>query len=245
MAVRNVSFAAVVVALAGLSAGAWAQNAEKGAAKAGEKAGAKQPEGMPAMDAEQAKMMEAWMKAAAPGEMHTHLQKSVGVWEGQVKMWMDPSAPPQESTCTTVITSTMGGRFTRSETKGTMMGMPFEGFGVYGYNNTTKKFESTWCDNLGTMMMNFTGEMAADGKSITWNAKFMDPATGQESFMREVEKHTGENTMVLEMYGPGPDGKEAKMMEINYKRQPGTGASSESKGAKKDDHAGHGTDKKK
>ncbi len=183
----------------------------------------KAPAGPPDMQA----MMEAYAKAAEPGKMHAHLAQSVGTWEGKVKMWMDPAAPPSESTCTTVISPMHGGRFTKCETKGKMqMGekpTDFEGFGLYGYNNSTKKFESVWCDNMGTMMMNFTGELSADGKTLTWNTKFVDPMTGQESWMREVDRQTGPDTTVLEMYGPGMDGKEAKVMEIQYTRRKGGG----------------------
>ena len=43
--------------------------------------------------------------------------------------------------------------------------------------------------------------------------------SGQETWMREVETHTGPDSMKLEMYGPSMDGKgEMKMMEINYTR---------------------------
>jgi len=182
------------------------------------------PEGMPDMQ----KMMEAYMEAAQPGKMHEHLQKSVGVWNGKTSMWMMPGAPASESTCTTTITSMMGGRFTQAVTKGQFdmgMGMaPFEGFGVNGYNNTTKKFEASWCDNMGTMMMNLTGTLSADGKVLTWNTKFVDPMTNKETWMREVETVKDANTMTLEMFGPMPDGKgEHKMMQIDYTRAPAAG----------------------
>jgi hypothetical protein len=99
----------------------------------------------------------------------------------------------------------------------------FEGFGLYGYNNTTEKFEASWCDSMGTMIMNLSGDMSSDGKTITWNAKYTCPMTKKDTYMREVERMTGADTMVLEMYGPNPaDGKEMKMMEISYTRKPGT-----------------------
>jgi hypothetical protein len=88
----------------------------------------------------------------------------------------------------------------------------------------TEKFESTWCDNFGTLIMNFTGTLSADGKTLTWNATFIDPMTKKECWMREVERVTGPDTMLMEMYGPTPDGKgEVKSMQIEYTRRPGTG----------------------
>lgn len=181
----------------------------------------KQPE-MPEMPDMQ-KMQEAWEKAMAPGTEHAHLEKAAGTWEGEVKMWMMPGAPPSESTCSTVITSIMGGRYTQSTTKGTLdMGegpRPFEGMGIYGFNNVTKQYESTWIDNMGTGMMTGTGTLSADGKVLTWTMTMADPITGKNSTSREVDTIIDDNHTMLEMFGAGFDGKETKMMEIKYTRK--------------------------
>ena len=140
-------------------------------------------------------------------------------------MWMDPSQPPQESTCVTTITSAMGGRFVRNETHGSMMGMDgkpmaFEGAGLCGYNNTTGKFEMNWTDNMGTMQMNFTGGLSSDHKTLTTTSQFFCPMMHKNTWMREVETRTGPNSMTLEMFGPNMmDGKEMKVMEIQYTRR--------------------------
>ncbi|CAG0976723.1 hypothetical protein PHYC_01542 [Phycisphaerales bacterium] len=179
------------------------------------------PAGMPDME----KMMEAWAKAATPGDMHKWLMESVGTWEGKTKMWMDPSMPAEESTCTTTITSMFGGRYTKGETKGNMTGpdgkpMLFEGFGLYGFDNTTNQFQCTWCDNMGTMMLNFTGTLSADKKTLTLTAHFVDCMTGQKSWMREVETRKSPTSMTLEMFAPTMDGKgEFKMMQIDYTKK--------------------------
>lgn len=184
-----------------------------------------QPPAAPAGSEDMAAMMAAWEKAMTPGKHHEWLTQAVGTWDGKVTMWMDPAAPPSHSTCTSVITSTMGGRFTRCETKGQFdmgMGQPmaFEGFGLYGYNNTSEKFESTWCDNLGTMMLRFEGDLSADQKTLTLNANYHCPMKDGPSWMREVETRTSPTTMKLEMFGPTPDGKgEFKMMQIEYTKK--------------------------
>ena len=49
---------------------------------------AQQREGSGTMGGDKA--MEAWMKAATPGEHHKHLSKSVGSWTYEGKMWMQP-----------------------------------------------------------------------------------------------------------------------------------------------------------
>ena len=153
-----------------------------------------------------------------------HRAKGVGTWEGKVTTWMMPDSPPGQSTCETKIISMMGGRFTRNETTGDMPGMgPFEGFGLYGFDNVIRKYTSVWIDNMGTGMMAGTGELSADGKTMTWTLKANDPATGKEATWREIERYTGDHSMVLEMYGPDPiSHKEYKVMQIDYTRKAGT-----------------------
>jgi hypothetical protein len=188
-----------------------------------------QPAGMPAMTPEQMEQMKAWQEAATPGPMQEFLTKGCGTWEGKVKWWETPDATASESNCTTTTTSMMDGRFIKSETKGMMkmgeMSMPFEGFGIYGYNNTSKQFESTWCDSWGTMQMNLTGKLSDDKKTLTWQSNpFMCPMTHKETWMREVQTFSSADSMKLEMYGPDMSGKvkEFKMMEITYTRKAGT-----------------------
>jgi hypothetical protein len=120
----------------------------------------------------------------------------------------------------------MDGRFTKCEITGDMPGMgPFNGFGLYGYDNVAQKFQSTWIDNCGTGMMTGTGELSSDGRTLTWNFSYHCPITRKPTTLREVERITGKDTKTLEMFGIDPkSGKEFKMMEIAFTRKPGTGA---------------------
>jgi hypothetical protein len=97
------------------------------------------------------------------------------------------------------------------------MGMPFEGRGTMAYDNLQKHYVSTWIDNMGTGIMIANG--ACDGKG-TWNmsGESPDPMTGKMIKTRSVMKLVDDNTFVMEMYMPGADGKETKMMEITGKR---------------------------
>lgn len=175
---------------------------------------------MPEMDAEMKRMMEAWMKAGMVGKEHERLTKTVGTWKGVTTTRMGPEESTTEMT--TVITSLMGGRFVRGESTGTMdMGMgpvAFEGLGHYGFNNTTQKYECTWMDNSGTMMMFMNGVASEDGKVISWKGEFIDPGTGGKTWMKIVDTLVNDDAITLEFYSPSPDGGEANMMTINYTR---------------------------
>jgi hypothetical protein len=174
------------------------------------------PPGMSADD------MAAYAAAAQTGPMHQHLAKSIGTWKGKVKHFMPGAPAPMESECVTVISGMMDGRFTRSETKGDMPGMgPFEGFGIYGFDNVSGKFQSTWADNFGTGMMTGTGELSPDGKTLNWSMTYNCPIKKCALTMREVERQISADAMTLEMFAPDPaTGKEMKVMEIAYTRAP-------------------------
>ena len=167
--------------------------------------------------------MQACMEAGTPGEMHALLAQSVGVWNGKSSMWMAPGTEPMTSECVSTISPIMDGRFTKCEIKGEMPGMgPFNGFGIYGYDNVSKEFQSTWIDNCGTGMMTGTGDLSSDGKTLTWIYNYHCPITKKPVTLREVERNISKDSKTLEMYGIDPkSGKEFKMMEIAFTRKAG------------------------
>ena len=47
---------------------------------------------------------------------------------------------------------------------GDMMGSPFSGIGLNGYDNNTGKYVSTWMDTMSTAILYFEGTAGPDGK---------------------------------------------------------------------------------
>jgi hypothetical protein len=166
-----------------------------------------------------ATMMKNWQEYSTPGEPHKMMASWNGTWDGEVTMYMDPAAPPMKSTATTVNKTVMGGRYQVAEHKGNMMGQPFEGMSTLAYDNFKKTFISTWIDNMGTGLMTMEGTWDDASKMLTLKGKGMDPGRKVECDMRETFKMIDDNTQLLEMFGPGPDGKEMKVMEIKYTRK--------------------------
>lgn len=163
--------------------------------------------------------MEAMMKAMSPGENHKHLGWYVGDWTFTNRMWMDPSQPPTESTGTMKGELILGGRYAQMTWQGNFFGMPFEGRGTEGYDNLTKKYVSSWVDNMGTGILYSTGTCEDGGKKCTMKGDMVDPVTGKPGYMRSVVTWTDQNSFKTEMFGAGGDGKEVKMMEIVAKRK--------------------------
>jgi uncharacterized protein DUF1579 len=172
---------------------------------------AKKPEMDPAM-------MEAMMKASTPGEPHKMLGSMVGTWDTKITMWMMPGMDPMTSTGVAESKMIFGGRYVEQRFKGSFMGMPFEGIGYTGYDNIKKQYFSTWMDNMSTgfMMSNAT---SGDAKSMTFTGTMPDPMTGKDApFENKVIMVDADHTN-FEMWTPGPDGKNFKMMEIKYSRK--------------------------
>lgn len=168
----------------------------------------------PTMSPEEA----AWMKAMTPGAPHARLAEAVGRWEGTVTMWMAPGAPPSANQAVAERTMALGGRVLQERWSGTFNDMPFEGFGMTGYDNVAGRYWSTWNDNMGTGLMVSTGSCDAEHKRCTFNGRYVDPMSGQEKNNRTVLTFVSAHQEKMETFEKGPDGKEWKNMEIVLKR---------------------------
>jgi hypothetical protein len=173
----------------------------------------------PAAPAMGAAEMEAMQKAMSPGEQHKRLARRVGDWTYNIKVWMDPSQPPMESTGTMRGEMILGGRYVQTTWQGSFMQQPFEGRGMDGYDNIAKQYVSSWVDNIGTGIIYSTGTCDDSGNKCSMKGDMMDAMTGKKSYMRTETTWMTGNTFKNEMYGPGPDGKELKWMEITLKRK--------------------------
>ena len=119
---------------------------------------------------------------------------------------------------TATRTMILGGRVMVEEVTSQMMGQPFNGHGMHGFDNTTGKYWATWNDNMGTGLM--VSEGTCDTKlTCTYTGSYHDPVTKKAQTTRMTTRWTDKTTELFEMYGPGPDGKETKMMEITYKKR--------------------------
>ena len=163
-------------------------------------------------------MMEVYKKLATPGAPHKVLAGMAGSWITKVKACMEPGKAPVESTGTCEQNMILGGRFLQQEFTGEMMGSPFTGIGITGYDNHTRKFVSTWMDSMGTAILFFEGTASTDGKTITQECRYDDPIKGPMRW-RSVTRIVDDHTHVFEMYGTDKSGKEEKMMEITYNRK--------------------------
>jgi hypothetical protein len=186
-----------------------------GAVLLGSAVSAEQAQEAPKMTPEQQAELEAYQKAGTPGEQHKALAATAGKYTIKSKMWNEPGGPPTEETGTVTRSMTLDGRVLVEEFTSTYFGAPFIGRGMQGFDNVSGKYWSTWNDSMSTGIM--LSEGTCDAKqSCTFTGSYIDPIKKAPVKSRMTTRWATPTTEIFEMYGPGKDGKEMKMMEITY-----------------------------
>lgn len=171
----------------------------------------------PQMTPEQRAEMEAYQAAGTPGEPHRRLAALAGDYTVKVRTWHEPGGPPMEESAKATRSMALDGRVMVEQFDGTMMGAPFKGHGMTGYDNVTGKYWSTWNDSMSTGLMVSWGTCDAQN-ACTFEGTYNDAVKKAPVKMRMTTRWTGPDTEVFEMHGPDKQGREMKMMEITYTR---------------------------
>ena len=170
-------------------------------------------------DADKAEMMKKVEAAGKPGPGHQALNALEGNWKAEVKCWMDPAGSPEVSQGTARASWKFNGRFLEEEFHGQMMGKPFTGRTLLGFDNTKQTFNSVWVSDTQTSMFTSEGKGDSGNKVITLEGKASCPATGRKDIpMKTVLRVISPDKHVLEMFDAS-QGQNAKTMEITYTRQ--------------------------
>lgn len=165
-------------------------------------------------------MMQRWTAYMTPGAPHDYLADQTGTWRYEMTMWMDPSAPPVESSGTMTSSMMLGGRYQAQSFEGSFMGMPFEGYSITGYDNAEEEYFNVWVDNMGTGMLETRGTYDPAARTLELVGTYDDPMTGAEGMrMRTVTKTVDDGHLIHEMYMEGPDGEEVQTMELHAYRE--------------------------
>ena len=161
--------------------------------------------------------MMARMQAGKTNENHERLDYMVGDWKCSVKMW-ELGQPPMETSGTCKNEWVLQKHYVRTVYQGNFMGMPFEGAGITGYDNITKRYFSTWTDTMSTGVMIEYGQYDETTKTYTYTGEFDSPM-GEKMSSRSEIRVLSKDKHILTMH----HGKDAtsltKVMEITYERQ--------------------------
>jgi hypothetical protein len=172
----------------------------------------------PQMTPEQKAEMDAYVKAGTPGAPHQALAVTAGSYNLKVRSWHEPNGQATEDKGTATRSMILDGRVLAESVHSQMMGQPWSGHGMTGYDNVTGKYWSTWNDSMTTGLM--LAEGTCDAKlTCTFTGSSTDPLTKKAHKLRMTTRWTSPTSEIFEMYGPDKSGKEFKMLEITYTRK--------------------------
>jgi hypothetical protein len=137
-----------------------------------------------------------------------------GRYTGRTRVWLDPSAPPDESDSELVVQPILGGRWLRLEEQGSMQGRSRAGEMLLGFHRDAKQWEMTWVDTFhtGTSVMISTGAPRADGVIAVTGSY----AAGSErwGWRTELDARDG---LTLRAINITPSGEESPAIETRWR----------------------------
>jgi uncharacterized protein DUF1579 len=147
-----------------------------------------------------------------PGPEHAFLKQSEGTWDATIK------SLGNESKGTITYKMDLNGLWLLEHFKADFGGMPFDGMGATGYDPAKKKYVSVWIDSMspGLIVSEGTYDKATKTMTMFGNMPMPDGKTVKATITTVA---TDPNTKIFTIKAPGPDGKEAEMMHITYKRR--------------------------
>ncbi len=142
------------------------------------------------------------------------LHADCGTWDADFKMEM-PGMPAMTSKCREVIAPICGAKWTWSDFRGEMMGAPFEGHALVGYDSKAERIVSFWIDSMNGACMRTDGTWDSKQQTFAMSGTCYDEQ-GQRSKVASTSTVTGKDTRVMRMlFGEGVG---QHVMTIAYRR---------------------------
>ena len=167
--------------------------------------------------------MEKLKKLAGLTDESRLLSTLAGTWDYIVKYRTDEDADPQMSSGAMTNEMVVGGRFLSSKTTLILnvgeQNIPYEGWGLLGYDTAKNVFTSVWADTLHTGVITGTGKYDEKLKTIEEKGRFTLPLSGKEHAYRSELQWTGDDAYRRTIYMAGASGREFKVLEIEFQKQ--------------------------
>jgi hypothetical protein len=172
---------------------------------------------------EMAQMQKRWMETTVPGKPHHRFDYFIGSWDTTMQMWMGgPESTPMESKGSASFRWLVDGRWVMEELKGQMMGQPYEGYSIHGYDNFKKKYVGVALDNMGTAMLTMKGLLDQSGTTMIEYGEMDEPMTGEVGkHVKYVTRIVDESHFSFEIHDLDIGETNTKVIQIDYTRRKG------------------------
>src|SRR5690242_6873638 len=147
-----------------------------------------------------------------PGPEHEALKKLEGTWNAKMKMG------DAESAATATYKMVCGGMWLMSDFQGEFGDQKFSGHGLDGYDADKKKYVSVWVDSMSGRPLILEGTYDKEKKTTTMSGEAMGP-DGKMAKQKMVTQMTDDDHFTFTMFTLDADGKENKVMTIEYTRK--------------------------
>jgi hypothetical protein len=142
------------------------------------------------------------------------LYADLGTWDADWKMTM-PGIPPMESPCREVVEPICGGHWTWSTFTGDMMGQPFKGHALTGYDSASDRVVSFWFDTWTSPYMRTEGTFAPGTRAFRMEGESYDEQ-GEIVPVASTATSTADGKRIYRMtFG---EGEAQSVMTITYTR---------------------------
>ena len=158
--------------------------------------------------------------ASMPSPGHAELHRCVGKWNTTMRM-PSPEGKVEETPGTEVSSAVCNGLFVWTDFHGTMMGQPFEGHGLVGYDPGTKTYTNYWVDSMSPFLTELAGTYDSKTKTMSASGKSMDPMGNAVPMTENITWKDDHNRIANFTFGSGA---ETQKFEILYTRAQQEGA---------------------
>ena len=165
-----------------------------------------------------AAMMAKAKQFTQPGEHHKELTRFIGKWSTETRITMTGYEAPAEKG-TAEFSWLMPDRWIKGEVKGTLMGMPCDGFYIVGYDNFKQSFVATHVTNFDTSMNHGEGDIDPATKALVLYSTVDEYLTGEVGKMaKAVWRFPSADKLVMELHDLAIGEQNTKVVEVVYTR---------------------------
>lgn len=169
-------------------------------------------------EADMKKMMEQAARFTQPGEAHKPLERFLGEWTTETRMFMGDQGGPAEAG-TAKFRWRLDGRVVEADWAGSMMNMPVKGATWLGYDNFKMSYVMTAIHSFDTAMAHAEGDMTRDGKSLLLYGTIDEYLTGEhDKMVKYIWRFPSADKMVFEVHDLPIGETGTKVVEVQYTR---------------------------